>query len=120
VAQETSGSIDRTGSWRSVSNSSYSRGTAIYAKSAGATLSRTFTGRAVGWVSAVGPTRGAARVYIDGTLVGTVSQYRADPGYRKVVFERSWLSSGTHTIRIEVVGTSGHPRVDLDALVVIR
>ena len=62
----------------------------------------------------------AARVYIDGSLFTTVSQYRADPGYRKVVFERSWVSSGTHTIRIEVVGTSGRPRVDLDALVVIR
>ena len=74
----------------------------------------------VAWVSAVGPTRGSARVFIDGALVSTISQYRADPGYRKVVFERSWVTSGTHTIRIEVVGTSGRPRVDLDALVVIR
>jgi subtilisin len=120
VAQETSGSIDRTGSWRSVSNSSYSRGTAIYARAAGATLTRTFTGRAVAWVSAVGPTRGSARVYVDGSLFTTVSQYRADSGYRKVVFQRRWASSGSHTVRIEVVGTSGHPRVDLDALVVIR
>ena len=120
VAQDTSGSIARSGTWTSVSNSSYSRGTAINARRAGATLTRTFTGRSVAWISAVGPTRGSARVYIDGALVSTVSQYRADPGYRKVVFERSWATSGTHTIRIEVVGTSGHPRVDLDALVVIR
>ena len=120
VAQDTSGSIARSGAWRSASNSSYSRSTAIYARTAGATLTRTFTGRTVAWISAVGPSRGAARVYIDGSLFATVNQYRADPGYRKVVFERSWVSSGSHTIRIEVVGTSGHPRVDLDALVVIR
>jgi subtilisin len=120
VAQDTSGSIVRSGAWASSSNSSYSRSTAIFAKVAGATLTRTFTGRAVGWVSAVGPTRGSARVYIDGSLYTTVSQYRADPGYRKVVFERSWPTSGSHTIRIEVVGTAGRPRVDLDALVVIR
>ena len=120
VAQDTSGSIGRTGSWRSATNSGYSRGTAIYTRAAGATLTRTFTGRAVAWVSAVGSTRGSARVYIDGSLVATVSQYRADSGYRKVVFERSWSSSGSHTIRIEAVGTAGHPRVDLDALVVIR
>jgi hypothetical protein len=74
----------------------------------------------VAWASAVGPTRGSARVYLDGALFGTVSLYRADPGYRRVVFERSWTTSASHTIRIEVVGTSGHPRVDLDALVVIR
>ena len=120
VAQDTSASIARTGTWRSASNASYSRGTSIYAKTAGASLTRTFTGRAIAWVSAVGETRGSARVYIDGTLLATVSQHRADPAYRKVVFERSWPSSGTHTFRIEVVGTSGHPRVDLDALVVIR
>jgi subtilisin len=120
VAQDTSGSIVRSGTWGSTTNSSYSRGTAIYARTAGATLTRTFTGRTIAWVSAVGPTRGSARVYIDGSLFTTVSQYRADAGYRKVVFERSWVSSGTHTIRIEVVGTAGRPRVDLDALVVIR
>jgi subtilisin family serine protease len=120
VAQDTSGTIARTGTWRTASNTSYSRGTAIHAKAAGAALTRTFTGRAVAWVSAVGPTRGSARVFIDGTLAATVSQYRADPAYRRVVFERSWPSGASHTIRIEVVGTSGHPRVDLDALVVIR
>lgn len=119
-AQDTSGSITRMGTWRSASNDSYSGGTSIYAKTAGAALARTFTGRAVAWATTLGPTRGSARVYIDGTLFKTVSLYRADPAYRRVIFERSWTKSGSHTIRIEVVGTAGHPRVDLDALIVIR
>ena len=120
VAQDTSGSVARTGTWRSASNTSYSRGTSIYARAAGATLTRTFTGRAVAWVATVAASRGSAKVYIDDALAATVSQYRDDAAYRRIVFERSWSSSGSHTIRIEVVGTSGHPRVDLDALVVIR
>jgi subtilisin family serine protease len=120
VVQDTSSSLVRTGTWRQVSGDRYSGGTLIYARSAGASVSRTFTGRAIAWVSTLASSRGSARIYIDGTLVRTVSLYRADTAYRRVVFERSWLSSGTRTIRIEVVGTAGHPRVDVDALVIIR
>jgi hypothetical protein len=36
------------------------------------------------------------------------------------VFARSWRSSGSHTVRFVVAGTARHPRVDLDALVIIR
>ncbi|HET7830328.1 MAG TPA: S8 family serine peptidase [Candidatus Limnocylindrales bacterium] len=120
IAQDTSGSIVRSGTWKSASNDSYSGGTSIYAKAKGASLTRTFTGRAVAWAATLGPTRGSARVYIDGALFTTVSQYRSKAAYRRIVFERSWAKTGTHTIRIEVAGTSGHPRVDLDALIVIR
>ena len=120
VAQDTSGSIVRTGAWSSTSNTSYSRGTSIFAKTAGAGLTREFTGRAIAWVAAMGPTRGSAKVYIDGALAATVSQYRSDPAYRRVVFEYSWQTSGTHRITIVVAGTAGRPRVDLDALAVIR
>ena len=120
VVQDSSTTLVRTGTWRRSSNSSYSGNSAISATGAGASLRRSFTGRGIAWAATVGPTRGSARVYIDGTLAGTVSLHRADRAFRRVVFERSWSVSAAHTIRIEVVETAGHPRVDLDALIVIR
>jgi hypothetical protein len=58
-------------------------------------------------------------VYVDGILVTTLSLDAPSTMYRRVVFARSWTSSGTHTLRIAVVGTTG-PHVDIDALEVIR
>jgi hypothetical protein len=37
-----------------------------------------------------------------------------------VVAARSWLRSGTHTIKLVALGTAGHPRIDIDAFLVIR
>ena len=39
---------------------------------------------------------------------------------RRVIFQRAWGSVGTHTIKVVPVGTAGHPRVDIDAFVVLR
>ena len=39
---------------------------------------------------------------------------------RQVLFATNWDASGSHTIQIRVVGTDGHPRVDLDAFLVYR
>jgi hypothetical protein len=36
------------------------------------------------------------------------------------VYQFNWSSAGTHKVKIVVSGTSGHPRVDLDAFVVLR
>jgi hypothetical protein len=32
----------------------------------------------------------------------------------------SWSTSATRTISVRVVGTKGHPRVDIDRFVVVR
>jgi hypothetical protein len=37
-----------------------------------------------------------------------------------VVFSQSWSASGSHSIRLVVLGTADRPRVDLDAFVIIR
>jgi hypothetical protein len=120
ITQDTSGALVRSGTWRRASGINYSGRTVIYATAAGASVTRTFTGRAVAWASTESATRGSARVYIDGTLIRTVTMYHADTAFRRVVYERSWSEPGEHTIRIEVVGTANHPRVDVDALIVIR
>ena len=120
VAQDTSPSIVRTGKWGTSTVSSWSKGTALYSRTKGSTLSRTLTGRAIAWVAAFGPTRGKARVYVDNVLATTVDLHRSSRSYRRIVFSKAWATSGTRTIRIEVVGTADHPRVDMDAFIVIR
>ena len=59
-------------------------------------------------------------VWVDGVYAGSVSLHASTTSYRKVVWSRSWATAGAHTVTLVVVGTSGHPRVDVDALVVAR
>ena len=119
VAQEISTSVVRKGRWATRLAPQYYGGRAIAATAAGASARITVTGQQIAWVSAVGPTRGQARVYVDGTYVRTVDLRSASSVPRRVVYVRSWASPGKHTVEIRVVGTSGRPRVDLDAFVAI-
>ena len=88
--------------------------------SKGASATVTFTGRAIAWAAPVGPTRGAARIYVDGVYRTSVTLSRSSTAARKYVYRASWTSSGAHTLRIVVVGTPGHPRVDVDAFAILR
>ena len=89
-------------------------GTLHYTSTAGASVSYTLNGAGVSWVASKGPTRGSARVYIDGVLASTVSLYSASYSNKVVVFAKAWSTNGTHTIQIVCVGTAGHARIDLD------
>ena len=75
---------------------------------------------AVSVLGALGPTRGAARVFIDGAAAGSLGEYAATGASRRVVYARTFPVAGSHTIPIQVAGTSGHPRIDLDAFLVLR
>ncbi len=120
VVQDTSSTITRSGTWRRSERSIWSGGTALYSRAKGASVSRTFTGRGIAFVAATGPGRGRAAIWIDGTRVGSVGLYAKTLTSRRVLFTKTWASAGPHMIKIVVAGTDGHPRVDLDAFVVIR
>lgn len=120
LVQDSSSAVRWSGTWRRYSSSSASGGTARYSTRAGASATHTFSGRGVALVMPKGPTRGHARIWLDGTLAGTISLYRATNLSRQVAFSKTWAEAGTHTIRVEVVGTRGRPRVDLDAIVVLQ
>lgn len=117
LVQQSSSAVRYGGTWKTASATSYSGGSVKYAKSAGAWASYTFTGASVGWVAEKGPTRGSAKVYIDGAYKTTISLYASSYQARQIVYTFSWTSNGTHMIKIVVVGTAGHPRVDVDAFV---
>jgi hypothetical protein len=120
LPQQTYTAIRWKGTWRLGTNAGFSAGSDRFATAAGASMTYSFTGRAIGWVTTLGPDQGAAKVYIDGTLVATIDTHAASLVFRRVAFARTWASSGYHTIRIVVVGSAGHPRVDVDALEVLR
>jgi beta-N-acetylhexosaminidase len=117
VRQSSTANVTFSGTWTRAESSEYSGGGTNYASAAGATASYTFTGRSVGWVAAVGPSRGSADVYVDGVFRSTVSLNAASRATRQIVFVASWARQGSHTIEIVVLGTPGHPRIDVDAFV---
>ncbi len=117
VTQQSSSAAAFRGTWTTRSSSGYSGGSTRFATAAGATASYTFTGSGVGWVTATGPTRGSAKVYLDGVYTTTVRLYSSTTGLRRIAYAVNWTGQGTHTLKIVVIGTAGHPRVDVDAFV---
>ncbi len=118
--QDSSRSIRYSSGWHASSSIVYYGGTARWATVHGASASLTFIGRSVAWTSLVATTRGSANVYVDGRFIATVNLNTATTSVRRIVFARTWSTAGTHTIRIVVLGTAGHPRVDVDDLLVLR
>jgi GH25 family lysozyme M1 (1,4-beta-N-acetylmuramidase) len=115
--QQHTTTVKYSSGWRAVYNANASGSSLRYTKTSGAWVSYTFTGRSIAWVAYKGPDRGKADVYIDGVKRGTIDTYSSSYRSRSIVFATNWASSGTHTIRIVVKGTAGHPRVDVDAFI---
>jgi subtilisin family serine protease len=115
LTQQTGSGATYGGTWTTSSSSSASGGSTRYATKAGAWVQFSFTGRAVGLITPKGTSRGSAKVYVDGTYVGTTSEYRSSSQSRIVLFARNWGSSGSHTVKFVLTGTSGHSRFDVDA-----
>ncbi len=114
--RDSARSIHYHGTWHVTSSTSYLGGRERYSTSAGATASISFTGRSFAWVGTTGPSRGTAKVYVNGALVATLNLHAATTSSRKLLFTKSWTTTAKRTIVIRVSGTSGHPRVDVDSL----
>jgi hypothetical protein len=118
-------SATRTGTWSTLSSSSYLGGSAsssylggsaLTSTAKGASLRWTFTGRSAAVVASRTPTSGQLAVWVDGIQVGTVDLLSSTTQHRRAVWTGTWSTAGTHTVRIVVVGTSGRPRVTADGL----
>jgi hypothetical protein len=106
--------------WSTGSSANASGGTTRYSSLTGASATYESTGRAVSLVAPTGPTRGRARVYVDGTLSGNIDLHSSRSTQRKIVWQRTWPTSDPHVIRFVVEGTPGHPRFESDALIYDR
>jgi hypothetical protein len=112
---DSAAAIKYAPSWKTARYWSYSGNQVRYATGAGASATFAFTGSGIAWVGPVGPTRGKAKVYIDGRYVVTVDLRRSTFQARKTLFSKA-LPAGQHTLRI-VVASSGRP-VAIDNLIV--
>ena len=110
--QESSARLHYSSGWTSTSNGGYWGGHAKKTTKQGATVSLTFTGTSIAWVSRVGPDRGAVQISIDGVRV-TLNLYSPTVGYQRVVWTHSWSTRSTHTVTVKAL-SSGQP-VELDA-----
>jgi hypothetical protein len=115
---DRSASITYAGSWSSASYAGYAGGTVRYSTRAGAKATFTFTGTRIVWYGPIGPTRGSARITIDGVYRKTVDLHRTSFSAHVAVYSGSWTTARQHTITIEVVGTAGHPMVAIDEFAV--
>ena len=110
--------LSASGAWSTSTCRCASGGQQRYSTERGASVSVTKDfrrGEHVALVMAKGPGRGAVDVLLDGRRVATVDTYAAANENRVVVFDR-WMRSGTHTVTLVNAGTTGRPRVDLDAV----
>jgi hypothetical protein len=117
---DRSTSIDYDGRWRIARHAGYRGDTVRYATGRGASASLTFTGRGVTWFGPTGPTRGRAKVYIDGRLVRTVDLRRSAFHVRSTVFSKRWSTARKHTVRIVVLGTRGRAMVAIDDFGIVK
>lgn len=90
----------KTAWFRSVSGQTYRIG---YSSTAAAAAS--FEGTGVAFISNVGPARGKARVYIDGSFAATVDLYAPVNGGSRSVWATDTLAPGRHTIKVMPTGT---------------
>jgi hypothetical protein len=120
TANERSSAIAYSGTWRRAKHGGYGGGAVAYSTKAGASATFTFTGSQVTWNGPTGPTRGQAKVYVDGTYVKTVNLYRRTFDPRATLFRTGWKAAREHTLTIEVVGTKGRPMVAIDDFVVVK
>ncbi len=120
--QQTSSLLAYTGAWTlGESSSSASGGSYGYADSTGSSVTVTFNGVYLQWISKKSSAYGIARVTVDGKDAGTVSLYSANTLYQQKVWDTGMLPGGTHTVTISWTGTSsgGGTNIGLDAFDVI-
>lgn len=116
---EDTSHISYSSGWRSLVDSTANGGSLHKTTATGATASYTFTGSQVAWVAPRGTTRGKARVYLDGHFIRTVDLHRTTTQARRAVFTYAYESIGKHRLTVKVLGTAGHPRVDVDGMAVL-
>ena len=112
--------ISFSSGWTKSESASFSGGSLRYHKTQGASATYTFTGRGIAFVTTRRPAGGKVKILIDGVKVAVIDTFSTSTTYRYIAFARAWSTSGQHTIKLVVKGTAGHPRVDLDAVEVIR
>jgi hypothetical protein len=108
------------GTWSLVRTSTASNGRLHASTRAGASVEFKTTARTIAIVGRKRTGNGRAKIYVDGVYVKTIDFYRSSTQSKVVVFNQSWPTNGLHSVKLVVVGTSGRPRVEVDAFPILR
>jgi hypothetical protein len=117
--QETAGAITYSTGWTKQAVAGAYGGSVKFATVAGKTATFSFTGSQVAWVATKGTNRGSATAKLDGGAAATVNTHGSALKTAMVVYTKT-VTAGAHSLLLNVLGTSGHPRVDVDAFLVIH
>jgi hypothetical protein len=122
--EQNGNGVTYTGAWRPNPLGIHSGGTAVLAVDAGARATFAFDGTGVSWIAYRDAWSGIARVYVDGALKGSIDTYSFADQAQASTYTVSGLTSGPHTLVIEVTATksapSGGASVWVDAFDVMR
>ena len=102
--EENNSLIKYSGSWSNEANSGNSSGNAKFSESTGASFTFAFEGTGFRWYGLANQYKGIANVYIDG-VKQTVDTYSSSTVYKKLFLEKTGLTNGKHTVKIEVSGS---------------
>jgi uncharacterized protein YkwD len=103
--QQSASAVRYAGSWATYESTSASGGTYRRSSTQGSAATYTFSGTGVRWIGIRSSAGGIAEVRLDGLLVANVDQYASANSWQRVLFERTGLSSGSHTLEVRVKGT---------------
>ena len=106
--------LQYAGSWSHVANTSYTGGdykhTESFSNKAGDSLTVPFDGTAIRWIGSKTNNHGYADVYLDGTKAATVDDSGGEN--QAVLFQKTGLAPGAHTLKIVVAGTHSPASTD--------
>ena len=111
--------VSYIGDWKLKNNENYSATKVSFSDSAGSEVKLSFVGTGVKWIGTRSDSQGIARVYIDGDYMGDVDQFGSSQETLVETYDVGGLTSGPHSIRIEVAGEKGlnskGQRIEVDA-----
>lgn len=119
---DRSGAISYRGDWARVADSGTSGilDTLHRTGTRGARLVTRFAAHGpVALVVRKGPRNGRFQVWVDGVLVKSVASYRATARSGVVAWE-GYFPEGTHRLRVVNLATRGHPRLEVDGLLLCQ
>ncbi|BEP14687.1 hypothetical protein acdb102_29980 [Acidothermaceae bacterium B102] len=108
-----------TRGWTTLRSARRWAGTVAVARKAGAALTWHVVGSQVTVVADRCPGCGKALLQVDGRTRAVVDTHAATLFVRQQVGSVGHLAQGSHTVRLVVVGTTGHPALQVDGLAVL-
>jgi kumamolisin len=118
AVQEAAPAITYAGVWTLSTDSTASGGKLKFTTAKNASAKYKFTGRSIAWVGGMATNRGSASVQLDSTPATADNTHATTTKPRVLLYVHN-MTNGPHTLLITNSATAGHPRIDVDAFVVM-